>query len=136
MGSRLKLQKYVHGFIDRHGKARHYLRRPGFKRVPLPDLPWSPTFMAAYEAGMQGEALPVEIGASKTKPGTISAAIVGYYTSGAWLSLRESTRKNRRAMLERFRKEHGRSASRCWSAGTSTRSSSARRRRPTPPTIC
>jgi hypothetical protein len=24
--------KYVHGFTDRHGKARFYLRREGFKR--------------------------------------------------------------------------------------------------------
>jgi hypothetical protein len=23
--------KFVHGFIDRHGKARFYFRRPGFK---------------------------------------------------------------------------------------------------------
>jgi len=27
--------KYVHGFIDRHGKPRFYFRRPGFKQLPL-----------------------------------------------------------------------------------------------------
>jgi hypothetical protein len=41
--------KYVQGFIDRHGKSRWYFRRPGFKRTPLPGLPWSPEFMASYE---------------------------------------------------------------------------------------
>ena len=34
--------KFVQGFIDRHGKPRFYFRRPGFPRMPLPGLPWSP----------------------------------------------------------------------------------------------
>ena len=38
---------YCNGFLDRHGKARWYFRRAGFKKVPLPGLPWSPEFMAA-----------------------------------------------------------------------------------------
>jgi hypothetical protein len=41
--------KYVHGFIDRHGRPRFYFRRAGFKKMPLPGLPWSPEFMAAYQ---------------------------------------------------------------------------------------
>jgi hypothetical protein len=32
------LPKYVHGFIDRHGKPRHYLRKPGHKAIALPGL--------------------------------------------------------------------------------------------------
>ena len=38
MGQRLMRRppKFVHGFIDRHGKARFYFRRPGYKRAPLP----------------------------------------------------------------------------------------------------
>jgi hypothetical protein len=43
--------QYCNGFIDRYGKARWYFRRAGFKRMALPGLPWSPEFMAAYEAG-------------------------------------------------------------------------------------
>jgi hypothetical protein len=42
--------KYVHAFKDRHGKPRHYFRRPGQKRVPLPGLPGSAEFIAAYQA--------------------------------------------------------------------------------------
>jgi hypothetical protein len=52
----MKKPRYVHGFMDRHGKPRFYCRRSGFKRVPLPGLPWSPEFMAAYDAAMKGEA--------------------------------------------------------------------------------
>ena len=46
--------KFVQGFIDRHGKARFYFRRAGFKAVALPGLPWSPEFMAAYEKALAG----------------------------------------------------------------------------------
>ena len=35
MGPRLKLPKYVHGFVDRHGKPRFYFRRPGFETKRL-----------------------------------------------------------------------------------------------------
>jgi integrase len=100
--------KYVQGFIDRHGKSRFYLRRPGHKRVPLPCLP-SPEFMAAYDAGMRGETTParVEIGASRTAVGSVDHAIVSYYNSATFAALGPLTQKNRRAILERFRAEHG-----------------------------
>ena len=41
-----KPPKYCQGFLDRHGSARWYFRRPGFDRAALPGLPWSPEFMA------------------------------------------------------------------------------------------
>ena len=67
--------KYVHGFVDRHGKPRFYFRRPGFKRMALPGLPWSPEFMSAYEAALG--AARVEIGASRTVAGTVNAVVIG-----------------------------------------------------------
>ena len=69
--------KFVQAFIDRNGKPRFYLRRPGFKSVPLPGLPWSPQIHGVYEAALSGQ--PSQIGERRTKPGTISAAIIGYY---------------------------------------------------------
>ena len=60
--------KFVQGFIDRNGKARFYFRRPGFKTVPLPGLPWSPEFMAVYETTLAGQ--PLQIGSARVKPGT------------------------------------------------------------------
>jgi integrase len=100
--------KYVHGFIDRHGVPRFYLRKPGTKRATLPGLPWSPEFMAAYQAALDAEWTPPELGASRTKPGTVSAAIVSYYNLNAeFKAFKPSTQKMRRAILERFRDEHG-----------------------------
>jgi len=45
---------------------------------------------------------------SRTVPGTVNAALVSYYQSSAFTKgLGESTQQNRRAILERFREEHG-----------------------------
>ena len=41
----------------RDGRAYYYLRRPGFPNVRLAGLPWSPRFMAAYEAAMSASLL-------------------------------------------------------------------------------
>jgi len=100
--------KFVQAFIDRNGKSRFYFRRRGFKSVPLPGLPWSPEFMAAYEAAMGGESAPrVEMGACRTKPGTINALVVSYYKSDEWARLTGDTQKTRRRIIERFRADHG-----------------------------
>ena len=42
----MKLPKYVQHWVDDEGRPHCYLRRPGFPRVPLKGLPWSPSFMA------------------------------------------------------------------------------------------
>lgn len=97
--------KFVQAFIDRNGNPRFYFRRRGFKSVPLPGLPWSPQFMEVYEAALSGE--PLKVGASRTKPGTVSAAIIGYYCSQSFLTLAPSTQQPRRGILEHFRAEHG-----------------------------
>lgn len=103
-----KNPKHVHGFIDRHGKPRFYFRKPGLKRVPLPGLPWSPEFMVAYESAKDGEWEQPQIGAGRTKPGTVNAALVSYYNFNAgFRDFKPSTQKMRRAILERFRNEHG-----------------------------
>jgi integrase len=103
----MKAPKYTQAFIDRHGTARFYFRKAGRKPVPLPGLPWTPQFMAAYEAALEGEGPRVEIGASRTKPGTINALVVSYFNSMAFQSLAPETRRTRRNILERFRAEHG-----------------------------
>lgn len=57
MGQNLmrRAPKYVHGFIDRHGKPRFYFRRPGFESRPLHGLPYSAEFMGDYQAAMAGQ---------------------------------------------------------------------------------
>ena len=105
--TRLRL-RYVHSYRDVRGKLRHYFRRPGFQRVPLLGLPGSEEFMTAYQAAL-GQSLPVlVIGASRTKPGTVDEAVARYLGSTAFTEgFAETTRKTRRAILERFRVAHG-----------------------------
>ena len=105
MGLRVKLPPYVHAFVDRHGRPRYYFRQPGFKRTPLPGLPWSSEFMLTYETAKAGDR--VEIGSRRTKPGTVAAAVTGYFSSLAFACLAETTRLTRRRILERFREQHG-----------------------------
>jgi hypothetical protein len=75
----------------------------GFKKVPLPGLPGSEEFMAAYQQALACTQ-PQQIGADRTKPGTVNAAIAGYYTCGAFRNLAPTTQQQRRSILERFRK--------------------------------
>jgi integrase len=106
MGRGIKKPIYTHGFIDRHGKARFYFRRPGFKRSPLPGLPWSPEFMEAYQAALV-ERPRLEIGASRTVAGTVNAVVIGYFGSAAFQNLAPASQRQYRGILERLRREHG-----------------------------
>ena len=54
MGRGLKLPRFVHGFVDRHGKARFYFRRPSFESKALHGTPYSAEFMTGYEAALAG----------------------------------------------------------------------------------
>jgi integrase len=104
--TRIRL-RYVNAFRDRHGRLRHYLRRPGRKSVPLPGLPGSAEFMDSYQAALVS--VPsVEIGARRTVPGTISALVVAYYNSAEFKhQFAAATQTMRRTIIERFRVEHG-----------------------------
>jgi hypothetical protein len=103
--SRIRLQ-YVQAWVDGEGRVHRYFRRPGWPRVRLPGLPGSIEFMDAYRAALDGPAFP--IGAAKrSKPGSLSAAIAGYYTSLEFRALAAGTQAMRWAILERFRTAHG-----------------------------
>jgi len=88
---------------------RHYFRRPGGRAVALPGLPGSAEFMEAYQAALAGAATTsTEIGANRTKSGTVNAAIVAYYRSKNFTDgLAPETKRMRRNILERFRARHG-----------------------------
>lgn len=108
--ARIRL-KYVNGFSNRNRKServRYYFRRRGMKAIPLPGLPGSEEFMAAYAAALVN--IPdqrVEVAADRTLPGTINALVVAYYTSDQWHALAADTQKTRRRIIERFRAQHG-----------------------------
>ncbi|MDP3961303.1 MAG: tyrosine-type recombinase/integrase [Pseudorhodobacter sp.] len=101
-----KPPKYCQGFLDRHGSARWYFRRPGFDRVTLPGLPWSPEFMAAYEAAAKGEPNKDGAGAAKTVPGTVAALVASYYRSSEYQNLKPITQRTYRSTMEPFRAQH------------------------------
>lgn len=105
----MKKPRYVHHFIDRHGQARLYFRRRGFKQVPLPGPSWaSSAFQEAYSAAMKGEMAPrKQVAAERTVPGTINALVVAYYNSDSFRGLRPSTQATYRGIIERFRRENG-----------------------------
>jgi hypothetical protein len=103
--SRLAL-RYVKAFVDRQtGAVYHYVRRRGHPLVRLPGIPGSAEFMAAYQMALAGPALPV--GVKRSKPGTIAAAVAAYLTSSAFTSKAPGTQNARRAILNRFRDQHG-----------------------------
>jgi integrase len=72
-------------------------------------MPWSPEFMAAYEAALGGaaSAAKIEIGAQHTVPGTINAAVVAFYKSYTFTKNKPITRQTDRNILETFRIPHG-----------------------------
>src|SRR5215469_10004734 len=97
--------RYVQTFCI-GGKRFCYFRRAGRPRIPLPGIVGSAEFMEAYAQALA--ATPVPIGASKrSKPGSVSEAIAGYYTGQAFRSLSGGTAAKWRAILERFREHHG-----------------------------
>ena len=98
--------KYVHGYIDVRGKPRFYFRRAGFPRVPLPNLPWSPEFMAKYQECMSTAKLVVAlIGADRIAPHSIRALAISYYDSAAFKALSTTTQGVYRNIIERFCRE-------------------------------
>ena len=99
--------RYIQRFRDRHGKLRYYLRRPGCKRVPLPDPPGCPAFMAAYHAAMAATSEPDRFGADRVTLGSVDALALEWYQSASFRQLAGSTQAVYRRNLERIRAEHG-----------------------------
>lgn len=91
---------HIQRFKDRHGHLRHYFRKPGHKRVPLPGLPGSTEFMEAYREALESRR---SAGERKAPPGSISALIAAYYQSSEWKSLQPQTQVLYRNVLDRFR---------------------------------
>src|SRR5262249_50642977 len=103
--TRLRL-RYVQAWVDGESRPHHYFRRRGFKRVPLPGLPGSAEFMAAYQAALEQK--PAPIGIKRSVPGTVAAAVAAYLDSTLHFGWRaSSTQTMQRTILQRFRDQHG-----------------------------
>jgi integrase len=95
-------------------QRRSQERRPDLPLFPaarlrarvLPGLPGSAAFMEAYQAALDG-APKIEIGASRTIPGTVNAAIAAFYKSHKFTKNKAITQATDRNILEAFRAKHG-----------------------------
>jgi integrase len=87
--------KYLVRDVDRYGRVRWYVRKPGEKKIRIEGEPGSRAFIAAYERAM-GE--PARIG---IRPGTLRALCVSYYGSAEFKGLDLRTQGIRRRLLDR-----------------------------------
>jgi len=100
------LPKYCSWNTDRRGHRFVRFRKDGFSAY-LTGTPWSENFMRQYAAALDGvQEQTAVIGGERTKPGTVNALIVSYYKL-VFPTLKPSTQRMRRNILERFRREHG-----------------------------
>ena len=95
---------YIHEYIDITGAVRRYVRRRGFKKVPLPGLPGSDEFMRAYQEAIAGAAPAAR---RSHKDGTVADLVTRYYGSPKFDKLSESSKAQYREQLDRFVIEHG-----------------------------
>src|SRR5262249_30066221 len=103
---KMKKPSYVQHWVDDEGRPHAYFRRPGFPRVPLPGLLWSPSFMAEYEKAMSGAR--TAIGAGRVKPGSVAAGVAEYLHSPTFFTSKSAgTQRMRRGILDRFRAAYG-----------------------------
>jgi enterobacteria phage integrase len=96
---------YVKSHVDRTGAVRRYFRKRGCKPVPLPGVPGSAEFMAAYQAAL-GARAPVSA-SREHKPDSVGALIVDYLRSPAFSNLKASSQRVYRIVLDRFGALHG-----------------------------
>src|SRR5262245_25204308 len=86
---------------DRHGNVRIYYRRKGFRKVRLLGAPWTPEFMAAYDAATKIAAPAQGILARPTLPNTWSWLCLRYFAECTdFKRLDPRTQRVRRQILE------------------------------------
>lgn len=99
--------RYVQRFVDRHGRERFYLRKPGCPRLPLPGSPGTPEFMAAYQEGLGKETPPRAAPAPAGGPGSIEQLVRDYLAAPDFLKLKASSQGVTKRILLRFAAKHG-----------------------------
>ena len=97
---------YVREWCDkRTGRTYRRFRRRGQQEVALPGLPGSAEFMTAYAAALASA--PSQIGASRSKPGSLAALVADFLGSAEFKDKPPNTRRTLKSPLERFREQHG-----------------------------
>jgi integrase len=103
---KMRRMKYVVEDTDRHGNVRIYYRRPGQPKVRLRGPVGSPEFLADYQraASSKSQTTPKKVAATVQKGQfrTLRWLCTQYFSSPVYLQLDPTTRRTRRAVLERF----------------------------------
>jgi integrase len=97
--------RYVHSFIDRHGRVRHYFRFRG-QRWPLPE-PGSPGFLAAYENCKAKIGTAVASARLLFGPGTLGWAIEQFLSSDDYRRRAAATQRADRRIFDELRRYAG-----------------------------
>ena len=97
--------KHIHHFGIVTAGCEPMSGSPG-RSGPAPGAPRHLEYMAVYQDAIAAAA-PRLIGANRTVPGTLDAAIVAYYQDNSFLALGDSTRHTRKVILEHLRRDHG-----------------------------
>lgn len=93
--TRIKLP-YINEYVDRNGKLRRYVRRPGCPGVPLPGVPGSPEFMRIYEAAVSGS---VPRPKARHEAGSLNAVAISYFVSIEFANLKPNSQAAYRKAL-------------------------------------
>ncbi len=96
--------KYVNEYADKQGHIRRYVRRKGLPGVPLPDIPGSDEFMAAYRAALEAVAPKQQIGAAA---GSLKALAIEYFASVEFSNLASGSQIVYRKALHPIIDKHG-----------------------------
>ncbi len=105
-GTELNNLRYLVKDTDRHGNERIYVRRHG-RKVRIRDLATVEDFMAAYRAALDNGPVGEPLKPTAAAPGSLRWLVQSYYGCPEFLSLHESTRAKRRAILDGICQEHG-----------------------------
>jgi integrase len=103
--TRIKL-KYINEYRDRHGRIRRYFRRARGRSIPLPGLPGSIEFMAAYQAAL-AVASPPPPSPRHVIAGSLAAVVAGYLRSADFANLSPSSQRSYRTALKPILAAHG-----------------------------
>jgi len=107
MGKREVAFLHLHTYRDRHGKPRAYYKPSASKGIPLPLPVGSPEFLLAYAKAVEGEKLERAKAKTPNVKDTFRDLLRLYLKSALYSKLSPSSKRNYRAILEKFCQKYG-----------------------------
>lgn len=94
----------VSAYKDRHGRTRYRFRKAGLPSYSFKNQPGTPEFLAEFARAQNATPPPPE---PRFEAGTVNAVIAALYDTPRWRSMKPSSQKTYRSILERFRANNG-----------------------------